>query len=230
MRNPWQVCKLNHAENVKRIAPGEDWAAVWVPGFIRILSPESSISWHKKRVDNGICLVIIIFTSSRPFCSEMPMPKPPSDDPKLQTLRQQGTLNPRPQAVTDEQFVQGGFFDARDLVQVKYEMLRRVKKEGRTITTTTAAFGFSRPSFYQAQSAFEGGGLAGLMPHKRGPKEAHKLTDEILDFLQQTRQDDPALRSAELASRVVERFGVIVHPRTIERGLARRQKKRRKRE
>src|SRR5690242_8534841 len=108
------------------------------------------------------------------------MPKQPPRDTKLETLRQQGSLNPRPSDVTDELFQTSEFFDARDLVQVKYEMLRRVEKERRSISEAAAEFGFSRPSFYQAQSAFEEGGLAGLVPHKRGPKEAHKLTRKIM--------------------------------------------------
>ena len=153
------------------------------------------------------------------------MPKHTSADPKLETLRRSGTLNPRPEDVTDELFRANEFFDARDVVQVKYEMLRRVEKEGRPITEAASAFGFSRPSFYQAQLAFEQNGLAGLVPHKRGPKQAHKLTSKIIDFLQQLRQEDPSLGSAELVGRIKKRFGVIVHPRTIERGLARHQKK-----
>ena len=156
------------------------------------------------------------------------MPKQTPNDPKLETLRQQGTLNPRPQDVSDELFQASEFFDARDVVQVKYEMLGRVEKEGRPITEAAAAFGFSRPSFYQAQLAVEQGGIAGLVPHKLGPKQAHKLTSNIMDFLQQIRQEDPSLDSAELVGRVKKRFGVVVHSRTIERGLARHQKKRRK--
>lgn len=156
------------------------------------------------------------------------MPKHSPSDLKLEALRQQGTLNPRPEDVTDDLFETSEFFDARDVVQVKYEMLRRVEKEGRPITEAAAVFGFSRPSFYHAQSAFEQDGLAGLVPRKRGPKEAHKLTSEMVEFLQQIRQEDPSLRSADLTERVAKRFGVAVHPRTIERGLARHQKKRRK--
>jgi transposase len=156
------------------------------------------------------------------------MRKQTSNDSKLEALRQQGTLNPRPEDVTDELFQASEFFDARDVVQVKYEMLRRVEKEGHPITEAASAFGFSRPSFYQAQFAFAQGGIAGLVPQKRGPKEAHKLTSKILDFLQQIRLEDPSLGSAELVGRIKKRFGVIVHPRTIERGLARHQKKRRK--
>ena len=156
------------------------------------------------------------------------MSKPPSDDSKLRSLREQGALNPRPQAVTDDLFAASEFFDARDLIQVKYEMLRRVEKDGQSITEAAAKFGFSRPSFYQAQAALTQRGLAGLIPLKRGPKQARKLGAAVLEFIRQARQDDPSLRAADLASRIQELFGVTVHPRTIERALARDQKKRQK--
>ena len=155
------------------------------------------------------------------------MPKAPHTDPKIQALRQTGTLNPQPQEVRDELFREREFFDARDLVQVKYEMLRRVRREGRSIRHAAASFGFSRPSFYQAQTAFEAGGLAGLVPQKRGPKQGHKLTPEILAFVRQLQSGNVAVRTADLVSLIAERFGVELHARTIERGLQRDQKKRR---
>lgn len=148
-------------------------------------------------------------------------------DAKLRTLQQQGTLNPRPKDVRDELFLQDEFFDPRDLVQVKYEMLRRVQTEGKSVTDAAANFGFSRPSFYQALSAFEQDGLVGLVPHKRGPKQAHKLTEEVLTFIGEVRQKEPSVRLAELVKLIQERFGRKVHPRSIERSLLRRQKKRR---
>jgi transposase len=156
---------------------------------------------------------------------ETPMSKSSSHDPKLQALRQQGTLNLRPQTVTDELFAASEFFDARDVVQVKYEMLRRVEKDGHSISAAAAAFGFSRPTFYQTQFAFGQGGLTGLVPLKRGPKQAHKMTKEIVDFLREERQRGPLLRTAQLADLVKDRFQVVVHPRTIERVLVRSQKK-----
>jgi transposase len=155
------------------------------------------------------------------------MPKTPDNDPKTQALRQSGTLNPRPQDVRDELFREKEFFDARDLLQLKYEMLRRVGQEGHSISQAAASFGFSRPSFYQAQSAFETSGLAGLVPQKRGPKQGHKLTTEILEFVRRARAEDAEVRTADLVQRVRERFGVELHSRTIERGLLRDQKKRR---
>ena len=95
------------------------------------------------------------------------------------------------------------------------------------MTGAATAFGFSRPSFYQALSAFEEGGLAGLVPHKRGPKRAHKLTDEVLAFLVDLRQKEPSVRTPDLVRLIQEHFGTKVHPRSIERSLLRHPKKRR---
>ena len=155
------------------------------------------------------------------------MAKTPSRErSKLEALRQQGTLNLHPEEVTNSRFQEDEFFDPRDLVQVKYEMLRRVRVDKATVTQASESFGFSRVSFYQTQLAFEQRGLFGLVPAKRGPREAHKLTPEIVDFLARTRTAQPALRFEDLAQEVERQFGVGVHPRSIERALARRQKKR----
>ncbi|HVH70835.1 MAG TPA: helix-turn-helix domain-containing protein [Candidatus Dormibacteraeota bacterium] len=148
-------------------------------------------------------------------------------DPKTHALQQEASLHPHPDEVTDELFLTQEFFDPRDLVQVKYEMLRRVQSEGQTVSQSAANFGFSRPSFYQAQAAFQQGGLPGLMPQKRGPKKAHKLTAEVLAFVRQAQQQDASLRAAALALLVKEKYGITVHPRSIERALTHSQKKRR---
>jgi transposase len=153
------------------------------------------------------------------------MAKKPNRDPKSRALQQQGSLHPHPEQVTDELFLTHEFFDARDLVQVKYEMLRRVQSEGQAISQSAARFGFSRPSFYQAQASFQQGGLPALMPQKRGPKKAHKLTAEVMAFVRHLQQQDPSLRAPALASRVNDRYGITVHPRSIERALTRSQKK-----
>ena len=146
-------------------------------------------------------------------------------DPKSRALQQQGCLHRHAAQVTDDLFVTHEFFDPRDLVQVKYEMLRRVQSGGQAVSPSAAAFGFSRPSFYQAQAAFQQGGLPALIPQKRGPKSAHKLTVDVLAFVRQAREDDLSLRPADLASLVKGRYGITVHPRSIERALTRHQKK-----
>ena len=147
-------------------------------------------------------------------------------DPKQKALREQGALNRRAERVKDPLFLEEVFFDPRDLVQVKYEMLRRVHREGHYVNQATSAFGVSRPTFYQAQLAFEQEGLSGLVPKKRGPQSRHKLTDEVLEFIAQERAKGAQLRWSELAERVKQRFGVTVHPRSIERTVSRSKKKR----
>jgi transposase len=142
-------------------------------------------------------------------------------DPKVEALRAERSLNPRPEAVTDEEFGSSEFFDARDLVQVKYEMVRRVRVDGEAVSRSAASFGFSRPSFYEAAAAVDHGGLAALVPARPGPRRAHKLTDEVVAFARQLLDTDPSLRSIDLVEAIADRFGLRVHPRSVERALAR---------
>ncbi|MCZ7532666.1 MAG: helix-turn-helix domain-containing protein [Acidimicrobiia bacterium] len=143
------------------------------------------------------------------------------EDPKVAALRAERSLNPRPEAVTDEAFLSCEFMDARDVVQVKYEMVRRVQVDGETVSGTAAGFGFSRPTFYEAQAALDTSGLAGLVPARPGPRRAHKLTVEVVSFTQDLLEDDPLLTSRDLAAAIGDRFGLSVHPRSVERALAR---------
>jgi transposase len=154
----------------------------------------------------------------------MPRPK---RDPKADTLREQGCLHPHPEKVTDEAFVASAFFDRRDLVQVKYEMLRRVRVDGQSVSQSAAGFGLSRPSYYQAQAAYAEGGLPALLPKKPGPRRAHKLSEEVVRALREALADQPELGPRELVELAEERFGISVHRRSIERALARQEKKRR---
>ncbi|NOQ23300.1 MAG: helix-turn-helix domain-containing protein [Candidatus Aegiribacteria sp.] len=144
---------------------------------------------------------------------------------KVEALKKYHALNPHPEKVKDETFLKGTpFFDSRDLVQVKYEMLRQVKEEKRSVTDVASSFGFSRPSFYQARDAFEQRGLPGLLPKYPGPKRSHKLCDEVMDFVESIIVDDDSVTSDYLAVMIGEKFGISIHPRSVERAIIRRKK------
>jgi len=145
-------------------------------------------------------------------------------DTKVAALQATGTLNRRPQAVTDPLFRTGGFFDPRDLLQVRYEMVRRHLVEDEPVATTAQLFGVSLPTAYQAHAAFKAGGLAGLLPKRRGPKHGHKLTPEILLHLEQRRRERPNLRTGDLLADLQRTFGLTLHRRSIERLLSRQKK------
>jgi transposase len=157
------------------------------------------------------------------------MPQRPvvPEDPKAVALRTAGALHPHPDVVQDALFVGSAFFDPRDRVQVKYEMLRRQQVEGQPVTAVAAAFGVSRQAFYTTQTAFTAQGLPGLLPRPRGPQRAHKCTPAILAFARQWRVAHPTAPAADGAAAVHAQFGVTLHPRTLVRALARPEKKHR---
>jgi len=155
------------------------------------------------------------------------MARPTKANPKHQMLQQYRLLHCCPNKVSDPLFAwaQDSFFDPHDLLQVKYEMLRRVRVEAQPVASVARAFGFSRQAFYQAQAAFERAGFAGLLPDKRGPRTAHKMSTPVVEFVRQQRLVDPSASSTKLARAVLQRFGLSVHPRSVERAVSRAEKK-----
>ena len=139
---------------------------------------------------------------------------------KVDALVEEGTLNPAPEKVGDPKFRQGEFFDPRDAVQVKYEMLRRVLVDKVSVSGAAEEYGISRPTFYQAKAGFEQAGIAGLVPKKRGPHGPHKLRGEVKAFIEQRLVPGEPIRARELATLIRRELGLDVHPRTIERAVA----------
>jgi transposase len=150
---------------------------------------------------------------------------PSKPDPKLRALKDSGTANPHAQDVRDPAFVGSDFFDPRDLVQVRYEMLRRVRTDGQSVVKATTAFGVSRPTFYKVRDDFDRSGLVGLLPAKRGPRGPHKITAQVMRFIEETAASGEELDAQDLAERIAQRFGLVVHRRTVARALMRLKKK-----
>jgi|SRR6516162_889209 transposase len=136
-----------------------------------------------------------------------------SEADRLAALQRAGLVHPRAEAVTAPLFSSGGFFLAADKVQVKYEMLRAHLAEHLPVTAAAAAHGYSRAAFYLVAASFEQAGMAGLLDERRGRRGPVKLTPEIAAFLRSA----PPASGAVLAGQVAERFGVVLHRRTIER-------------
>jgi transposase len=138
---------------------------------------------------------------------------------KADILREEGTLNPASGKVLDPKFRESEFFDPRDVVQVKYEMLRRVSVENASVTAVAQEYGVSRPTYYQARSGLEEAGIAGLVPKKPGPRGPHKIQGKVLAFLKKRLLPGEPIRARALAKLIRQEFGVEVHPRTIERAV-----------
>ena len=205
--------KVNFAAYVKEKTPHVD-AAIWL---LRA----------NYRNNGGSCMLRICWTGIQ-FCGiiiytyygdSMPV-RSRSKPPKLEALREEGTLNPTPDEVHDPKFQENEFFDPHDIVQVKYEMLRRVSVENASVSAATEEYGVSRPTYYQTKASFDKGGVAGLVPQKRGPRGPHKLRGQALAFVQQQLVAGEPVRARELAKLIRQKFDLNIHPRTIERAVA----------
>lgn len=142
-----------------------------------------------------------------------------SQQPKAEALREEGTLNPAPDKVQDPKFQNSDFFDPRDVVQVRYEMLRRVIVDKMSVTEASEEYGVSRPTYYQARGNFDAAGIAGLAPAKPGPRSPHKIGEDVLAFLQAQLVPGEPVRARALAKLVRRDLNIDVHPRTIERAV-----------
>jgi transposase len=98
--------------------------------------------------------------------------------------------------------------------------------EGVSIVDVATRFGVSRPTVYQAQEAFQKAGLSGLLPKHRGPKQGHKLSAEIIEYVRTLRATEPGLTTVVCIQAVQEKFGIKVHRRSLERALAGKKKPR----
>jgi transposase len=170
--------------------------------------------YRQKSFDKTHDVYIIILTS---------MTRKTHEDPKTSALRKHGALNPRPDKVRDEAFLTRDFFDPRDRVQIRYEMVRRHRVDERPASEVAETFGVSRQTFYLTEAIFSREGLAGLLPRRRGPKAAHKCTDEILDFVEKWRISGGAANES-VADAIRKNFGVAINPRSIDRAMQRRKK------
>jgi transposase len=138
---------------------------------------------------------------------------------KTEALIEEGTLNTTPGKVRDPKFKDSEFFDPQDVVQVRYEMLRRVSIDKVTVAEASEEYGVSRPTYYQAKANFDAAGIAGLVPAKRGPRGPHKIGEDVLTFLRAKLVPGEPVRARELARMIREELDIELHPRTIERAL-----------
>ncbi len=207
------MCKVNFAANVNEKTPHPRFDELVVRAMIMHNSDvHDSVFPLDTPLDMRHKYIYVLWRS-------MPM-KSKSKLLKVEALREEGTLNPTPEHVRDPKFQGNEFFDPHDVVQVKYEMLRRVSVENASVSAATEDYGVSRPTYYQTKASFDKAGIAGLVPQKRGPRGPHKFRGEALAFVQQQLVAGGPVRARELAKLVRQKFALNIHPRTIERAVA----------
>ena len=143
----------------------------------------------------------------------------PANSKKIDALRSCGVLNRHPEEVRNPLFTENEFFDPHDLVQLKYETIRAVEVDGQPIAQAALDCGLSRPTIYEARENFRQEGIQGLLPEKRGPKKPRKLKPEVRQYLEELVGSEPDLKAAVLVQQIRRRFGIVLHPRTVEKAV-----------
>jgi len=141
---------------------------------------------------------------------------------KDDVLKKNGTYNKDSGSVTADEFQGGIFFDANDLVQVKYEMLRHVARNGSSVSEASKKYGLSRQGYYVNKAAVDAGGIAALIPRKPGPRKAYKLADRGGQFIDSYIGGHPDANPRQTNKALYEATGISVHDRTVARYLSKK--------
>ena len=144
---------------------------------------------------------------------------------KSKNLKKFGCINPSPEKVKDICFNSNSFFDPEDLMQVKYEMIRKVKTNESNVTQACRDFGFSRVSFYKILKIFDEFGISGFIPKTTGPTKGHKLTPEIHDYIKDIISKPMKISAKEISRIIKDVYSVELSIRTINRCITKIKKK-----
>jgi len=136
---------------------------------------------------------------------------------KKEILLENGTYNNNHNKVRDSRFLEDGFYDPQDLVQVKYEMLRSAYNTDCTISELAASFGFSRAAYYKIKNVFDKEGISALVSQPSGPKKPRKLTSGHRQFIDHYLLENPSVSSLHIADILKKERGIDISKRTIER-------------
>ena len=207
------MCKDNYAANVSQITPRGRSPCRIYDGLAAPWPPVGALTGSDLRHNNNYALGALVTRFGVPAGRDRKRSK-------IDALTEDGALNPAPEKVRDPKFQEGGFFDPSDIVQVKYEMLRRASVEKASVTEVSEEYGVSRPTYYQATAGFRRKrALPDLVPRKRGPRGPHKIQGEVSAFLRAAEFLANRYAPRELAKSLQKEFGLDAHPRTIERAI-----------
>jgi len=136
---------------------------------------------------------------------------------KIQFLEKEGLLNPKPERVKNQFFKTLDFFDAMDLPQVRYEMLRAARIEKYSVAKACKLFGFSREYFYKLERNFKARGYSALIGSPKGRRPLIAINQEIVTFIVHQKITHPKLTGENLRKKILNRYKVDCSRRTVER-------------
>ena len=144
-------------------------------------------------------------------------------DPKEAALAEARCLNPHPEQVTDPGFLASDFFEPATRCRSSTRWCARSGPAAPRSPRRPRRSATPGPPTTRQQPRWNTPGWTGW--YLPGPHGGHKLTGQILAWAEEQLAADPGLRPAQLPDRIEQAFGVRVHPRSVERALARHRER-----
>jgi hypothetical protein len=118
-----------------------------------------------------------------------------------------GTFNPHPESVSDVLFIANPFL----ILGICSRSVTRCCVDT-AWTKPRLSMWLSTSEFHarlsNSQAAFRKAGLSGLLPRHRGPREAHKLSEEVAEYVRAVRATAPGLTTVACLKALQEKFGI----------------------
>ena len=138
---------------------------------------------------------------------------------KVEHLRATHTYNEQHDKVTDELFANSELFDPRDLLQVRYEIVRAVGR-GESPEKVAARFGVSGMTARRYAGRMGEGGLSALLPARKGPGGPRALGAAGEEFVDAYVEGHPGASGREVHEALEAALAPGVSQRTVERRIA----------
>lgn len=138
---------------------------------------------------------------------------------KVELLKASRTYNFGYDRVTDDVFADSQLLDPRDLLQVRYEIVRAVDN-GESPERVAPRFGVSGMTARRCVERLAGGGILALVPERSGPRGPRALGAEAEAFVDAFALAHPLASGREVHEALEAALAPGVSQRTVERRLA----------
>ena len=139
---------------------------------------------------------------------------------KEEHLRATQTFNTNYAKINDPIFQRSGIMDPRDLLLVRFELVRSLELDGKPIEEVCSQYGISPCTARRYVRDMKERGLIALVPEKRGPNGPSVMTDEIANYIDKYLTDHPKASAGKVYQSLVDAKKVTIGKRTVERYIS----------
>ena len=140
-------------------------------------------------------------------------------------LKANHTFNFRNDKVIASRFIESDLYASRDLLQVRYELVRSIEEGDIALDEVPDKYGVSSVTAKRYVRSFKEGGMIALVPEQKGPKGPSSLDDEALRFIDSYIAEHPKASGRKVHEALESERHLGISKRTVERYLSSKKAK-----